>query len=191
MDVALADKNGCGGLHSLPSKLDSTGPRKYISLRGGVGPSKRTRRATLSSSARLAIVPTCMLLDRPVRAAMASLGTPHRGAMRGKSKNRATMIGAPSRAIQLAILAACMSGGRPTGMWLLTKAVSRPSMPISMASAVSRLCEKKKLLSKVKKPRKKITNVSRWPRISKVLRLSKTTIYVTPASRPTSVRWVK
>ena len=176
MDAAREGRNGCGGRHSSPSKLDSTGPRKYISAVRGVGPSKRIRMATLSSKARLAIVPTCMLLDKPVRPAMASPGTPQSGAMRGNSTNRATMTGAPSSAIHAAVLAACSSGGLPTGIWLLTSAVSKPSRPTSIATAVSRLCEKKKLLSSVKKPRKKMTKVSRCARISSVLRLSKTTM---------------
>jgi len=64
------------------------------------------------------------------------------------------MGGARPGAIHPAMRAACIRGGRPTGMWLLTSAVSRPSRAIAMAPAVSRLCEKKKLLSIVKKPRK-------------------------------------
>ena len=98
------------------------------------------------------------------------------------------MIGAPRRAIQPAVRAACSKGGRPTGMWLLTSAVSSPSNDTSMAAAVNRLCEKKKLLSRVKKPKKKMTNASRRARISSVFNASNTTIKVTPASRPNRVR---
>jgi hypothetical protein len=59
-----------------------------------------------------------------------------------------------------------------------------------MAAAVSRDWEKKKFVSIVKKPRKKITKASRRARNSRVLSASSTTIRVTPASRPSKVRWV-
>ena len=72
---------------------------------------------------------------------MASLGVPHRGAMRGNSRNSTSMIGAPSSAIQPAVRAAWVSGGRPTGMWALTSAVSRPSSASSIAKAVGSDCE--------------------------------------------------
>ena len=61
--------------------------------------------------------------------------------MRGKSKNKTTMIGVPSSAIRAAIVADCHSGAGSTGRWLLTRAVSRPQRPISIITAVSRLCE--------------------------------------------------
>ena len=144
--------------------------------------------ATLLSSARLAMVPTRMLALRPLRPVMASEGTPHNGAMRGNSTNSTAMMGAPRSAIQPAVRAAWESGGRPTGMWLLTRAVSKPSNPTSIAKAVSRLCEKKKFDSSVKKPRKKTTKASRCARNSSVLSASSTTMNVTPASRPRMVR---
>ena len=75
-------------------------------------------------------------------------------------------------------------------MCALTKAVSKPSSASSMAKAVSSDCEKKKLLSMQKNPKKNTTKASRWARSSRVLRASKITIMVTPASRPSRVRWV-
>ena len=57
-----------------------------------------------------------------------------------------------------------------------------------MAAAVVSDCETKKLLSIVKKPRKKITMASRRARISSVLSASSMMTSVTPASRPTMVR---
>ena len=87
------------------------------------------------------MVPTFMLPDRPLRPAMVSPGTPHSGAMRGKNMNRAAMMGAPSSAMVAAVRSDCMSGGRPTGMCALTRAVSRPSSATSMAKAVSSDCE--------------------------------------------------
>jgi hypothetical protein len=99
------------------------------------------RAAMPSSSASSAMVPTRMVFDRPVRPAMASPGVPHSGASRGNSMNSASMIGAPASAIQPAVRAACISGGRPTGMCALTSAVSRPSSASSMVSAVSSDCE--------------------------------------------------
>ena len=133
------------------------------------------------------MAPTGMVADRPLRPCMASAGRPHSGAMRGNSRNSVTMMGAPASAIHSALAAARRSGGLPTGMWLSTRAVSRPSMPISMAAATGRLCEKKKLLSRVKKPRKKSTKVSRRACISSVFRLSSTTTKATPASRPSKL----
>ena len=99
------------------------------------------RRATLSSSASAAIVPTSMLALKPLRPVMASVGTPHSGAMRGNSMNSTTMMGAPSSAICPAVFAASTKGGLPTGMCALTSAVSRPSSPTTMLKAVSRDCE--------------------------------------------------
>ena len=128
-------------VHWRPSKLESTGPRKYNARCGGTSPSKRMRMATLLSSATLAMLPTSMLEDRPERPLSMSLGMPHSGATRGNNTNSTTMMGAPIRPIQPAVRAASSSGGRPTGMWWLTRAVSRPSRPITMAAAVSRLCE--------------------------------------------------
>ena len=125
------------GRHSRPSKVESTGPRKYRSGCCGGAPSKRMRMAMLSSSARLAMLPTCMLADSPLRPLIASAGMPHSGASRGNSTNSTAMTGAPSSAIQPAVRAAVSSGGLPTGMWALTSAVSRPSSATSMAAAVS------------------------------------------------------
>ena len=136
------------------------------------------------------MLPTCMLADRPLRPLIASDGMPHSGASRGNSTNSTAMMGAPSRAIQLAVFSAVIKGGRPTSMCALTSAVSRPSRPTSIAAAVSSDCEKKKLVSIVKKPRKKITKASRRARSSSVLSASSTTISVTPASRPSKVRCV-
>ena len=142
----------------------------------------------LLSRARLAMVPTLMVPERPLRPLMVSEGMPHRGEILGNSTNSTAMMGAPSRAIQPAVFAARSRGGRPTGMWLLTSAVSRPSRPISMEPAVSRLCDTKKLESRVKNPRKNTTKASRWARNSSVLRASSTTRKVTPASCPIRVR---
>ncbi len=136
------------------------------------------------------MLPTSIVADKPLRPLMASLGMPHSGAMRGNSTNSASMIGAPSAAIDPAIFAACSSGGLPTGMCALTSAVSRPSSATSMASAVSRDWEKKKLVSMVKKPRKNTTKASRRARTSSVFKASSSTISVIPASRPSSVRCV-
>ena len=57
-----------------------------------------------------------------------------------------------------------------------------------MTLATNSDCEKKKLASRVKKPRKKITIASRRARSSSVLSTSSMMISVTPASRPTIVR---
>jgi hypothetical protein len=144
----------------------------------------------LSSSARLAILPTCMLAERPLRPVMASLGIPHSGAKRGNSRNSTAMTGAPSSTMTPAVRAAWASGGLPTGICALTSAVSSPMSPTSMAAAVASDCEKKKFVSIVKKPRKKTTKMSRRARSSSVLSASRTTISVTPASRPSTVRCV-
>ena len=136
------------------------------------------------------MLPTFITPDSPLRPAMVSLGMPHSGAMRGNSKNSAAMMGAPSSAMVPARRNACASGGRPTGMWALTSAVSSPSSATSMATAVGSDCEKKKLLSIVKKPRKNTTMASRRARTSSVLSASSITMSVTPASRPRMVWWV-
>ena len=135
------DTSALAGSHSRPSKLDNTGPRKYKSLCGGGWPSNLMRMATLSSSARLARVPTCIFALKPLRPTTASLGTPHKGANRGNSKKSTIMMGAPSKAIQPAVLAACSKGGLPTGMWALTSTVSKPSKPSNILTAVSSDCE--------------------------------------------------
>ncbi len=157
--------------------------------RGG-SPWKRRRIAMLSSSARLAMLPTVISAERPLRPVMASLGTPHSGARRGNSMNSTTMMGAPSNAMRAAVPAASRNGGLPTGMWVFTRAVSSPHTATSMAAAVSSDCEKKKLVSIVKKLRKNTTKASRRARSSSVLSVSSTTSSVTPASRPSTVRWV-
>jgi len=100
------------------------------------------------------------------------------------------MIGAPSSAMVAATCADSRNGGLPTGMWLLTSAVNKPSSASSIAAAVSSDCEKKKLVSIVKKLRKKMTKASRCARSSSVFNVSNTTISVTPASRPSRVRCV-
>ena len=134
------------------------------------------------------MLPTRMVLDSPLRPVISSFGVPHSGAMRGNSMKSASMIGAPSSAIQPAVRAACARGGRPTGMCALTRAVSRPSSATSIATAVSSDCELKKFVSIAKKPRKKMTKASRRARSSSVLSASSTTTSVTPASRPSTVR---
>ena len=101
--------------------------------------------------------------------------------------NSAAMMGAPSSAMVNAVRNACARGGRPTGMWALTSAVSMPSSASSMAAAVSSDCELKKLLIMVKKPRKKMTSASRRARNSRVFRAKRAITSVTPASRPTNV----
>ncbi len=184
--------SGCDSAYqSRPLKAVSTGPRKYRLLCGGGAPpgvSKRTRIATLSSSTSDAMLPMDISPDRPLRPERASSGTPHSGAMRGNSRNSATMMGAPSSAMRAAVRMEAASSGRPTGMWALTSAVSSPSSATSRAAAVGSDCEKKKLASSVKKPRKNTTMASRRARSSSVLSASSTTISVTPASRPTMVR---
>ncbi len=140
-----------------------------------------------SSSASEATLPISMRPDSPLRPVGFSLGMPQSGAMRGNSRNSASMTGAPSSAMRPASRSGTDSGGRPTGMWALTRAVSRPSSATSIAAAVASDCEKKKLLSIVKKPRKKSTMASRRACTSIVLSASSITMSVTPASRPTMV----
>ena len=187
----MARASGCDRAnHSRPLKAVSTGPRKYSSCGGGGSPpgvSKRTRRATLPSSTSDAMLPMLICPDRPVRALVLSPGMPHSGAMRGNSTNSSAIRGAPSSIMCAAVRMAWVNGGRPTGMWALTSAVSRPSNATSMAAATGRACEKKKLASSVKKPRKNTTMASRRARSSSVLSASSITISVTPASRPTMV----
>ncbi len=89
----------------------------------------------LSSSARLATVPTCMVAESPLRPLIASPGMPQSGDIRGNSTNSRAMIGAPSRVIQPAVRAARRNGGFPTGLWALTRAVSSPSSATSIAMA--------------------------------------------------------
>ena len=138
----------------------------------------------LSSRAKLAIVPTRMSALNPDFPCKGPPGVPHKGASRGNSMNSTTMMGAPNSAIFPAIFAAAISGGLPTGMCALTKAVNKPISATSMAKAVSSDCENKKLLSMQKKPRKNTTNASRCARSSNVLSASNITSKVTPASRP-------
>ena len=71
------------------------------------------------------MLPICICADNPLRPLIASFGRPQSGASRGNSKNSTSMIGAPSSAIAAAVLAACARGGRPTGMWAFTSAVSK------------------------------------------------------------------
>ena len=131
-----------------------------------------------------------MWSDRPLRPESGSPGSPHSGAMRGNSTNSATITGAPHSTMVAAVRSDCASGGRPTGRCALTSAVSRPISATSTAAAVVSDCEKKKLLSTVKKPRKKITSASRRARASSVFSASSSTTSTTPASRPSSVRCV-
>ncbi len=135
----------------------------------------------LSSSASCATLPTRICADKPLRPVAMSLGRPHSGAMRGNSRNSASITGAPARAMRAAVPKAWPSGGRPTGMWALTRAVSSPSRAASVAMAVGSDCEKKKFATRVKKPRKKIAMASRRARSSRVLSASSTTMKVTPA----------
>ena len=60
-----------------------------------------------------------------------------------------------------------------------------------MAAAANSDCEKKKLVSRLKKHRKKTTKASRLARNSKVLSASNTMISVTPGSRPRKVPKLK
>ena len=87
------------GNHSRPSKADNTGPRRYTSALLGSVCANLMRMAMLSSSASLAIVPTCMSALKPERPMRLSPGMPHKGADRGKSMNSTSMMGAPSKAI--------------------------------------------------------------------------------------------
>ncbi|OGB41534.1 MAG: hypothetical protein A2W72_00975 [Burkholderiales bacterium RIFCSPLOWO2_12_67_14] len=174
----------------MPSKSLSTGPRKYSWPWGGGASSNRTRSAMPSSSASSANRPTRMLFDRPLRPVSSWPGMPHSGDSRGNSRNSTSMMGAPMAAMPAAMRAAWARGGRPTGMWALTSAVSRPSSAIRMPAAVSSDCEWKKWVSRVKKARKNTTKASRRARSSSVLSASSTTMSVTPASRPKRVRWV-
>jgi len=82
-----------------------------------------------------------MFSDRPERPAISSDGTPHSGAMRGKNRNSDTITGAPQSASQPAVRRACVNGGFPAVIWALTRAVSRPISPSTMAMAVGRDCE--------------------------------------------------
>jgi hypothetical protein len=136
------------------------------------------------------MLPMLICPARPLRPASVSAGTPHSGAMRGNSRKSASMMGAPSSAMRAAVRIDCASGGRPTGRWALTRAVSRPSSATSMAAAVASDCENRKLASSVKKPRKNTTMASRRARSSSVLSASSMTMRVTPASVPTMVRCV-
>ena len=104
--------------------------------------------------------------------------------------NSAATMGAPSSTMVPAVRADSRSGGLPTGLWAFTSAVSRPSSPTTMEAAVSSDCEKKKFVSIVKKPRKKMTKASRRARSSSVLSASSRVVRVTPASRPSTVLWV-
>ena len=146
--------------------------------------------ATPSSSASSVTLPTSMLEDRPVLPLSASLGRPHRGEKRGKSTNSASMRGAPASAIRAAVRADSRSRGWPVGRWALMSAVSRPSRPMSAASAAGSDCESKNAASSRKKPRKKTTSASRRARSSSVLSASSAASRVTPASRPRRLRWL-
>ena len=95
----------------------------------------------LSSSTSSAIWPTFMEPERPLRPVSSCPGTPHSGDRRGNNRNSTSMMGAPMSAMPPAMRAACESGGRPTGMWAFTSAVSRPSSAIRMPAAVSSDCE--------------------------------------------------
>ena len=77
--------------------------------------------------------------DKPVLASD-SCGTAHSGAMRGKSMNSTSMIGAPNSAACAATRPARAIGGRPTGMWASTSAVSRPHTETTIAAATAIDC---------------------------------------------------
>lgn len=140
-----------------------------------------------SSWASDATEPTVISSDRPVLAA-GFCGTPHSGAMRGKKTNSAKVSGAPMATIFSDRPAANFSEGCPTGICAWTSAVSKPTRPIAMASAVSSDCECRKLAISAKKPRKKMTIASRLARSSMVLSVSSMLTRVTPASAPRMVR---
>ena len=173
--------------HSRPSKRLSTGPRQYSWALGGGVPSKRTRKATLSSLATSATPPSVSVPDRPVRAP-ASCGSAHKGPTRGNSRNSATITGMPNSVARAARPPASRSAGRPTGMCASTSAVSRPQTAMIMAAATGSVCEYRKLVSTRKKPRKNTTSASRRARSSRVLSTISITSRVTPASLPSSVR---
>ncbi len=143
-----------------------------------------------SSSASSATLPTLMVEDSPLLPVCASLGRPHSGGRRGNSTNSTIITGAPANAILHASQADSRRRGSPTGRCALTRAVSRPSSPISIAAAVSSDCERKNPVSRVKKPRKKITKASRRALNSSVFSASRLTTSVTPASWPSRVPWV-
>ena len=87
------------------------------------------------------MLPTAMLLDKPLRPAMASPGKPHKGAMRGNSMNSTSMMGAPNSVMPPDKRAACHSVGRPCGRCASTKVVSSPHSASNMLAAVSSDCE--------------------------------------------------
>ena len=111
-----------------------------MSCGGGGAPSKRMRKATLSSCASAATVPMLITFDSPVPE-NPSCGTPHSGPTRGNSTNSNTISGAPSAAVLPARPAAVRRLGVPAGMWASTSAVSRPQIDSSIIAATPRLCE--------------------------------------------------
>ena len=71
--------------------------------------------------------------------------------------NSSNMMGAPININREAILALTRSGGLPTGKLAFTKMVVNPNNASNINNAVSKDCEKKKLLSMQKKLKKKTT----------------------------------
>jgi hypothetical protein len=143
--------------------------------------------AMLSSLAISFIAPNSSWLDRPVLP-MASVGTPHSGAMRGNSTNSSTMTGRPSAVVPAAWRAAMAMLGTPVGICASTTAASSPHSDTSEPMAVSSDCEYRNCVSTRKKPRKNTTKASRRARSSSVFSAISMTSSVMPASRPTSVR---
>jgi hypothetical protein len=85
------------------------------------------RMAMLSSSARLAMLPTCMLAGQAAAPRQAVAGHAPQRRHAGNSRNSTTMMGAPSQAMVPAVRAACASGGLAHRHVALTSAVSSPS----------------------------------------------------------------
>jgi hypothetical protein len=89
-----------------------------------------------------------MVADKPLRPLMASLGTPHKGAMRGNSTNNTTMMGAPSRAIQPRFWRPAAGAVAHRHVAVDQRREQTQQTQQHGGSAMSRLCEKKKLLSR-------------------------------------------
>ena len=129
-----------------------------------------------------------MSSDRPVVPCSWLLGKPHSGGRRGKNTNSTSISGMAHSSNCPDCPSSWRTVGRPAGRWALTSAASRPHRASNAARAVSRLCECKNTVTRLKKPRKKITMASRRARISRVFMVSSKASRATPASGPTMVR---
>jgi hypothetical protein len=128
--------------------------------------------------------------DRPVPPAKASRGRPHSGlSMRGNSMNSTIVSGTAFSAIMPTSRSLCPAGRSSAFRLTLTRTKNRAMTAPSVISATGSAWLCMNCVSRMKKHRNTTTNTSRVARSSSSFSASSSSRKVTPASRPSSVRY--